>query len=170
MSLGKMNQFVPQLILGSALDSSSGPPAYKPAWGTHKTWQFGAHYFFETNNLKNNESTAYAAYGKLYNTTAGEVLFTSFTADDGPHGTLFFAPFFSSSPSSSSSIRFALYLSLSFYLGGIKTFPELACVRAWYPDTLVLHQTITTPHHCYARTQMHAPKRSAVESGDGRGW
>ena len=29
---------------------------------------------------------AYAAYGKLYNTTAGEKLFTSFTADDGPHG------------------------------------------------------------------------------------
>ena len=36
-------QFVPQLILGSALDSSSGPPDYKPAWHTHTTWAFGAH-------------------------------------------------------------------------------------------------------------------------------
>ncbi len=45
-----MNQFVPQLILGSALDGSSGPPAYTPHWGEHATWAFGAHYFFETFN------------------------------------------------------------------------------------------------------------------------
>ena len=29
MSQGRMNQFVPQLILGNALDGSSGPPDYK---------------------------------------------------------------------------------------------------------------------------------------------
>lgn len=46
MSQGRMNQFVPQLILGNALDSSSGPPLYMPKWGQHDTWQFGAHYFF----------------------------------------------------------------------------------------------------------------------------
>ena len=43
-------QFVPQLILGSALDSSSGPPEFHPAWHTHTEWAFGAHYFFETWN------------------------------------------------------------------------------------------------------------------------
>jgi hypothetical protein len=37
MSYGRMNQFVPQLILGNALDGSSGAPAYKPKWGEHKT-------------------------------------------------------------------------------------------------------------------------------------
>ena len=48
---GKMNQLVPQLILGKALDGSSGPPNYLPLWGDrHDTWSFGAHYFFETYN------------------------------------------------------------------------------------------------------------------------
>ena len=40
-SQGRMNQFVPQLILGSALDGSSGPPEYKPHYGEHPTWSFG---------------------------------------------------------------------------------------------------------------------------------
>ena len=81
-----MNQFVPQLILGSALDGSSGPPLYTPKWGTHSTWQFGAHYFFEAWNSTSNQTQSYAAYGPLFNTTAGETLFTSFTADEGTHG------------------------------------------------------------------------------------
>merc|ERR1711879_514151 len=29
---GRMNQFPSQLILGEALDSSTGPPLYKPLW------------------------------------------------------------------------------------------------------------------------------------------
>ena len=41
MSNGRMNQFVPQLILGNALDGSSGAPAYKPKWGEHKSYSFG---------------------------------------------------------------------------------------------------------------------------------
>lgn len=45
MSYGRMNQLVPQLILGNALDGSSGPPEYNPHYGTHLTWEFGAHYF-----------------------------------------------------------------------------------------------------------------------------
>ena len=38
----RMNQFVPQLMLGNPLDGSSGPPLYKPKWHAHKTWCFGA--------------------------------------------------------------------------------------------------------------------------------
>ena len=44
MSFGRMNQFVPQLILGSALDASSGPPHFTPKWGEHTDWAFGAQY------------------------------------------------------------------------------------------------------------------------------
>lgn len=79
MGLGVMNQFVPQLILGSALDSSSGPPDYKPAWHTHTTWAFGAHYFFEILNQTTGQPEGKAAYGKLFEAKAGETLFTSFT-------------------------------------------------------------------------------------------
>eukprot|EP00040_Diaphanoeca_grandis_P026486 m.148436 g.148436 ORF g.148436 m.148436 type:complete len:325 (-) comp30596_c0_seq1:406-1380(-) len=76
---GHMNQFVPQLILGSALDSSSGPPLFDPMWHTHQTWMFGAHYFFEVFNATANATQGKAAYGKLYPAKAGETLFTSFT-------------------------------------------------------------------------------------------
>lgn len=69
-----MNQFVPQLILGSALDSSSGPPDYKPFWHTHHTWAFGAHYFFEAYE----QGRGFAAYGKLFPASEGETLYTSF--------------------------------------------------------------------------------------------
>ena len=56
---------VPQLILGNALDGSSGPPAFKPTWGEHKTWSFGAHYFFETYNVSSNSTVGHAAYGEM---------------------------------------------------------------------------------------------------------
>ena len=79
MSLGRMNQFVPQLILGSALDSSSGPPDFKPDWHTHTTWAFGAHYFFEILNQTTGQPEGKAAYGRLFEAKAGETLFTSFT-------------------------------------------------------------------------------------------
>ena len=79
MGRGKMNQFVPQLILGSALDSSSGAPDYKPGYHNHDTWAFGAHYFFEVwGGPFLNETEGHAAYGKLYPARAGETLFTSF--------------------------------------------------------------------------------------------
>jgi hypothetical protein len=77
-SLGRMNQFVPQLLLGDVLDGSSGPPGYEPLWGHHDTWVFGAHYFFETFNTTSNQTDAHASYGKLYPTWAGETLFTIF--------------------------------------------------------------------------------------------
>ena len=72
MSQGRMNQFVPQLILGNALDGSSGPPEYKPKWGTHTTWQFGAHYFFEIYNETTGQVESHAAYGHMYAAKAGE--------------------------------------------------------------------------------------------------
>lgn len=78
MSYGQMNQFVPQLILGNALDSSSGPPNYTPKWGMHKEWAFAAHYFFETFNPAKNGTDAHAAYGDMYPAKAGETLYTSF--------------------------------------------------------------------------------------------
>ena len=63
---GRMNQFVPQLILGNALDGTSGPPDYTPHWGRHETYKFGAHYFFEHVNGSG------AAYGKLFDAYVGE--------------------------------------------------------------------------------------------------
>lgn len=77
-SLGRMNQFVPQLILGSALDGSSGPPKYQPHWGFHSTWVFAAHYFFEIFNSTSNSSEAHAAYGDFHPAYPGETLYTIF--------------------------------------------------------------------------------------------
>lgn len=65
MSNGRMNQFVPQLILGNALDGSSGAPAFKPKWGMHTKWSFGAHYFFETYDASSNSTVGHAAYGEM---------------------------------------------------------------------------------------------------------
>merc|ERR1719476_253441 len=48
---GKMNQFVPQLMLGEPLCGSTGPPLYKPKWEHHTTWIFGSQYFFEIFNV-----------------------------------------------------------------------------------------------------------------------
>ena len=85
-SQGRMNQFVPQLILGNALDGSSGPPTFKPHWGEHQTWAFGAHYFFETLNASTGKVDAHAAYGKMFPAHVGETLFTSFVATSTPAG------------------------------------------------------------------------------------
>lgn len=77
-SLGRMNQLVPQLLLGSVLDSSSGPPEYIPTWHTHDTWMFGAHYFFEIFNVSTMRADAHAAYGDLYPAFPGETIVTTF--------------------------------------------------------------------------------------------
>ena len=79
--LGYMNQFVPQLVLGEALDGSSDFPNYEPRWGHHKTWMFGAHYFFQVyTNESRTEYEAHAAYGELYPASPGEMLYTQFNA------------------------------------------------------------------------------------------
>ena len=80
MSQGRMNQFVPQLILGDALDGSSGPPHYNPHYGHHSTWSFAAHYFFEIFDVPSNSTIAKAAYGDLFPAHQGETLFTNFSA------------------------------------------------------------------------------------------
>ncbi len=78
-SLGRMNQLVPQLILGRALDGSSGVPDFDPQWReVHTKWTFGAHYFFEVWNPSTNTTEAHAAYGELFATDPGETLKTTF--------------------------------------------------------------------------------------------
>jgi len=85
--LGRMNQLVPQLILGKALDGSSGPPNFEPRWGPHhESWSFGAHYFFEYFNITTNSIDSHAAYGSLYPTLAGETLWTEFRMEGGGDG------------------------------------------------------------------------------------
>lgn len=78
-SLGRMNQFVPQLMFGNVLDESSGPPNYRPKFHDHnETWVFGAHYYFQTFDQVKNSSVSHAAYGPLFSTWPGETLYTSF--------------------------------------------------------------------------------------------
>lgn len=86
MSQGRMNQIVPQLLLGAVLNGSTGPPDFNPTWGTYTTWMFGAHYFFEIYNMSTMSVDAKAAYGPLFPTVEGEVLFTNFSATEGPYG------------------------------------------------------------------------------------
>jgi len=76
---GKMNQFVPQLMLGEPLCDSSGPPLYKPVWHPHETWVFGSQYFFELFNETSNKTEGHAATGDLFSCSEGEVLWTAFT-------------------------------------------------------------------------------------------
>lgn len=74
-SLGRMNQLVLGLILGSVLDGSSGPPNFEPKWGAiHTQWAFGAHYFFEIWNPESNTTEAHAAYGEVFLASPGETL------------------------------------------------------------------------------------------------
>ena len=80
VGFGRMNQFVPQLILGNALSGSSGPPNYTPSWAVHDTWAFGAHYFFEIFNTSTNATDGHAAYGPLFPASPGETLYTTFTS------------------------------------------------------------------------------------------
>ena len=84
---GRMNQLVPQLLLGKALDGSSGSPNYQPNWGPHHdTWMFGSHYFFEIYNTTTDNVDAHAAYGELHPVDAGEVLYTEFKLEGGGDG------------------------------------------------------------------------------------
>lgn len=75
---GRMNQFVPQLMLGNPLCKSSGPPLYKPKWEQHHTWVFGSQYFFELFNETKNATQGHAATGDLVDAKEGEILYTKF--------------------------------------------------------------------------------------------
>lgn len=79
---GLMNQFVSQLILGEALDGSTGPPLYRAKFGSHASWAFGSHYFFDIVNATSDASEAHAAYGALHPARAGEVLWTRYELDE----------------------------------------------------------------------------------------
>lgn len=75
----RMNQFVPQLMLGNPLCNSSGPPDYRPKWHEESTWVFGAQYFFEIFNETANATQGHAATGEMFGTKEGEVIFTRYT-------------------------------------------------------------------------------------------
>ena len=79
-----MNQFVPQLMLGSPLSGSSNWPYYLPTWSNEHSWVFGSQYFMELYNTTSNATEAKAATGQKFNTVAGEVLWTSFTRAPAP--------------------------------------------------------------------------------------
>jgi len=80
---GKMNQFVPQLMLGNSLTASSGPPDYKPQWSEHTSWVFSSQYFMEINNtVTGNPGEAHAATGDVWPTVEGELLWTRFSLSD----------------------------------------------------------------------------------------
>merc|ERR1719198_341694 len=66
-------------MLGNPLCGSSGPPIYLPKWAEHKTWVFGAQYFFEIFNKTTNKTQAHAATGKTYPCNEGETIYTSFS-------------------------------------------------------------------------------------------
>ena len=69
-----MNQFVPQLMLGEALDDSSNAPHYLPRWHNHKTWVFGAQYFFAlVNHSSPSNWTGHTATGELIHVKPGDV-------------------------------------------------------------------------------------------------
>lgn len=75
----KFNQFVPQLMLGTALANSSGPPDYTPQWLELKSWHFGSQYFMGITEDEANDDDfkAFAAVGELHPVEPGEYLRTS---------------------------------------------------------------------------------------------
>ena len=91
---GRFNQFVPQLMLGSALCNSSNAavdPAsnktYSPYWCTFDRWHIGAQYFFAlypdpTNHSSASGFDARAATGELIAVEPGETVYTRFTRGD----------------------------------------------------------------------------------------
>lgn len=78
---GIYNQFVPQLLLGNALSSSSGPPHYTPSWGNYSTWYFSSQYFFALNTSEYPGLSYHAVTGAIFPASAGEVLWTRMDYD-----------------------------------------------------------------------------------------
>jgi hypothetical protein len=75
----RMNQFVPQLMLGNPLCNSTGAPDFKPIWHEESSWVFGAQYFFELFNETANATQGHAATGETFPVKEGEVIFTRYT-------------------------------------------------------------------------------------------
>ena len=80
---GKFNQFVPQLMLGSALTNSTNAPNYKPIFTTLNSWYIGSQYFFALyNESASNGWTGKAATGDLIDVYDGDIVYTSFKLND----------------------------------------------------------------------------------------
>jgi len=76
---GHFNQFVPQLMLGSCLTNSTGPPRYNPIFTRVNSWKIGAQYFFAlVNHSSQSNWTGHAATGKLIDVKPGDKVFTKF--------------------------------------------------------------------------------------------
>jgi hypothetical protein len=83
---GYMNQFVPQLMLGNALATSTNHPDYKPQWIKLNSWHVGAQYFMaictDDDNHANKTGcdnwSGRAATGELIAVEPGEGVFTKF--------------------------------------------------------------------------------------------
>jgi hypothetical protein len=85
-NLAVYNQFVPQLMLGDALSGSSGAPDYTPTWSNFTSYVFQAQYFFAFIDTVTNSTIFKAATGTTYNTSPGELLWTSFTLSNSSSG------------------------------------------------------------------------------------
>jgi hypothetical protein len=87
----RYNQFVPQLMLGSALCNSTNAPDYKPIWCELDRWYIGSQYFMGLYGCKNQSDAAscgvqaHAATGELIAVTAGDTVYTRFDRT-GPGG------------------------------------------------------------------------------------
>jgi hypothetical protein len=87
---GRFNQFVPQLMLGSALCNSTNEKpdptnknrTYSPKWCHLESWAIGAQYFFAEYGFKNHTGKgnfiAHAATGDLIYVKEGETVYTRF--------------------------------------------------------------------------------------------
>eukprot|EP01083_Nonionella_stella_P234056 824091_1 len=87
---GTNNQFVPQLMLGEPLCSSTGPPDYNPIWKTLTQWHIGAQYFFFIKNDSAPDGrSGKAVTGDLIDVYEGDIVYTAFKlSDDGETWTL----------------------------------------------------------------------------------
>ena len=95
---GRFNQFVPQLMLGSALCNSSNAAidpgsnkSYAPYWCKFDSWHIGAQYFFALYPDPSNHSSASgfdsrAATGDLIAVDEGETVYTRFSRHGGGRG------------------------------------------------------------------------------------
>jgi hypothetical protein len=94
---GRFNQFVPQLMLGSALCNSTNDKKdpqsgqfYHPIWCHLSKWAISAQYFFAayadgcTNHSSTCDFKAYAATGDLIYVEPGEKVYTEFVRSPDP--------------------------------------------------------------------------------------
>eukprot|EP01084_Bolivina_argentea_P261078 441071_1 len=80
---GTNNQFVPQLMLGTALSDSTGSPYYNPIWKHLTSWHIGSQYFFFIQNESSSSGhSGKAVTGKLIDVYEGDIVYTSFSLSE----------------------------------------------------------------------------------------